>query len=63
MSDNLTYALGKRSFQAYKYVPHGEVQEVTPCLLRRAQENSSMLEKSKLENKLILQELKRRVFS
>jgi len=63
MSDNLTYALGKRSFQAYKYVPYGEVQEVIPYLLRRAQENRDMLEKSKYENKLILQELKRRVFS
>ena len=63
MSDNLTYALGKRSFQAYKYVPYGKVQEVMPYLLRRAQENRDMLEKSKYENKLILQELKRRVFS
>jgi len=63
MSDNLTYALGKRKFQAYKYVPYGPVQEVIPYLLRRAQENSAMLEKSKFENKLILQELKRRVLS
>jgi proline dehydrogenase len=43
MADHLTYTLGAHGYGAYKYVPFGEVDEVMPYLIRRAQENSDML--------------------
>ncbi|EFN55844.1 hypothetical protein CHLNCDRAFT_145399 [Chlorella variabilis] len=43
MADHLTYTLGGHGYGAYKYVPFGAVEEVMPYLIRRAQENSSIL--------------------
>ncbi|KDD76966.1 Proline dehydrogenase [Helicosporidium sp. ATCC 50920] len=43
MADNLTFVLGRHGYGAYKYVPFGDVAEVMPYLIRRAQENSDML--------------------
>ncbi|KAL4856165.1 Proline dehydrogenase 1 [Chlorella vulgaris] len=43
MADHLTYTLGANGYGAYKYVPFGAVEEVMPYLIRRAQENSSIL--------------------
>lgn len=61
MSDNLTYNLGQKGFRAYKYVPYGEVGEVMPYLVRRAQENSSISGGAANELKMIGAELKRRM--
>lgn len=36
MSDNLTFALGGRGYNAFKYLPYGKVREVVPYLVRRA---------------------------
>lgn len=43
MADNLTYQLGQHGYKAFKYVPYGPVQQVMPYLIRRAQENSSIM--------------------
>lgn len=61
MSDNLTYNLGKSGFRAYKYVPYGKVKEVMPYLMRRAQENSSLMGNSSRELALLRTELVRRM--
>jgi len=60
MSDNLTYTLGGHGFRAYKYVPYGQVNEVMPYLMRRAQENSDMLGNASKEISMLYRELKRR---
>jgi len=62
MSDNLTFQLGAASFNAFKYVPFGQVREVMPYLIRRAQENSALLGGSKLELEITKTEIKRRLF-
>lgn len=61
MSDNLTYNLGRSGFRAYKYVPYGEVSEVMPYLMRRAQENSSLMGNASRELSLLRAELFRRM--
>ena len=51
-----------RAMQAYKYVPFGRVDEVMPYLIRRAQENSTVLGGVQAEKQMMLAELQRRVF-
>ena len=46
--------------QAYKYVPFGKVGEVLPYLIRRAQENSTVLGGVASEKALVAFELGRR---
>lgn len=60
MSDNLTFNLAKAGFRVAKYVPYGQVVDVVPYLIRRAQENSSVTGDVGREYALILQEVKRR---
>lgn len=60
MSDNLTFNLGGAGYKAYKYVPYGQVNEVIPYLMRRAQENSSLMGNANRELKLLKEELLRR---
>jgi proline dehydrogenase len=60
MSDRLTNTLGSAGYRAYKYLPWGPVREVTPYLLRRAQENSSVAGGAKVERTQIGGELWRR---
>merc|ERR1719488_78560 len=43
MADHLTFTLGQNGYKAYKYVPYGPIGEVVPYLIRRTQENSSIL--------------------
>jgi len=62
MSDHLTFGLGKQGYRAYKYVPYGKVDEVVPYLLRRAEENSTLLGNSNKEKEMIGREIKRRIF-
>lgn len=60
MSDNVTYNLAKGGFYVAKYVPYGQVEDVIPYLIRRAQENTSVTGDAGREYALILKELKRR---
>ncbi len=47
--------------QAYKYVPFGPVEEVMPYLVRRAQENSTVLGGVQKEKAMVAKELRRRI--
>jgi proline dehydrogenase len=60
MLDRLTVPLARQGYNSSKYVPFGEVREVMPYLLRRADENKSVAAQSEGELTLIRQELKRR---
>jgi proline dehydrogenase len=61
MSDHLTFALGAKSYKAYKYVPYGKVNEVMPYLIRRAQENSGAFGGATFEINMIKKEMLRRL--
>ncbi|GMH35956.1 hypothetical protein BSKO_03824 [Bryopsis sp. KO-2023] len=43
MADFLTYSLGRKGYKAMKLLSYGPIQKVLPFLIRRAQENSSVL--------------------
>ena len=60
MSDNLTFTLGKHGYNAYKYLPYGDVDDVLPYLIRRAQENGDMLGNAATELTLLRGEIKKR---
>lgn len=60
MSDNLTFNLAKAGFRVAKYMPYGQVSDVIPYLIRRAQENTSVTGDAGREYALILKEMKRR---
>ncbi|KAI8373228.1 FAD-linked oxidoreductase-like protein [Radiomyces spectabilis] len=61
MQDQLSYTLGKNHYSIYKYLPYGTVEEVIPYLLRRAQENSSVLGSVGKERSLMWEEVKDRL--
>ncbi|MDO5614827.1 MAG: proline dehydrogenase family protein [Cruoricaptor ignavus] len=60
MSDNITYYLGDKKYNASKYLPYGPVKDVVPYLTRRAQENTSVAGQTGRELGLIKKELERR---
>lgn len=60
MSDNLSYNLAAKDFNVSKYVPYGPVKDAVPYLIRRAQENTSVMGQMSRELDLIKQELDRR---
>ena len=60
MSDHITYNLAEEGYNVAKYVPYGPVKALTPYLLRRAQENSSVTGQSSRELRLLSEERKRR---
>lgn len=60
MADNLTFSLGQSGYKAYKYVPYGPVKEVVPYLVRRAQENSTIMGRVAEERHMLGAELRRR---
>lgn len=60
MSDNLTFNLAQAGFRVAKYVPYGQVIDVIPYLIRRAQENAAVTGDVGREHALILKEVKRR---
>ena len=64
MADHVTFTLAANKFMAYKYIPYGPVDEVMPYLLRRTQENSTLLGSPAVvkERKMLFSELKRRLF-
>jgi proline dehydrogenase len=60
MSDNLSYILAKNDYNVSKYVPYGPVKDTLPYLIRRAQENSSVMGQISRELEMITLETKRR---
>jgi proline dehydrogenase len=60
MSDNLTFNLAKAGYRVGKYSPYGQVRDVIPYLIRRAQENTAVTGDVGREYGLVLKELKRR---
>ena len=60
MSDHISMNLSAANFNVAKYVPYGPVKDVTPYLIRRAQENTSVAGQTSRELSLILQEKARR---
>jgi proline dehydrogenase len=63
MSDNITFNLGSAGYNVAKYIVYGSVQDVTPYLIRRAHENTSVTGDMSREYRLIRQELTRRGLS
>jgi proline dehydrogenase len=62
MADHLTFPLGANGYKAYKYVPYGPIGEVMPYLIRRTQENSTLLGSPEVQDErvLVANELRRR---
>jgi proline dehydrogenase len=60
MSDHLTFNLAANGYNVAKYVPYGEVEDVVPYLIRRAQENSAVRGDMSREFELVHQEMIRR---
>lgn len=61
MADAASFSLGRNGYQVAKYVPYGQVRLVMPYLVRRAQENSTLLGPGAThELRLIGKELRRR---
>lgn len=62
MADAISFGLAAKGHPVYKYLPFGPVDQVLPYLVRRAQENSSVVAGANLEIMLLLKEFKRRIF-
>lgn len=60
MSDYLTFNLAKAGYRVAKYMPYGQVSDVIPYLIRRAQENTAVTGEVGRELSFINQECKRR---
>jgi proline dehydrogenase len=60
MCDQISYTLANHGYNVAKYVPYGPVKAVTPYLIRRADENSSVAGQAKREIALLEHEIKRR---
>ncbi len=60
MSDHISNNMGKGGYNVAKYVPYGPVKDVTPYLIRRAEENTSIAGQTGRELSLIFAEQKRR---
>jgi proline dehydrogenase len=60
MCDHISFTLGHLGYNVAKYVPYGPVKTVTPYLIRRADENSSVAGQAKKEMELLEKEINRR---
>ncbi|MEE6525779.1 hypothetical protein FKM82_026019 [Ascaphus truei] len=63
MCDHVSLTLGQAGYMVYKSVPYGSVDSVLPYLIRRAQENQSVLQGIRKERDLLRRELWRRLLS
>ncbi|XP_071395820.1 hydroxyproline dehydrogenase [Centroberyx affinis] len=61
MCDHVSLTLAQEGFAVYKSVPYGSVDDTLPYLVRRAQENRTVLQGIRKERDLLRQELHRRV--
>ena len=61
MTDYIAYALVERGYTVQKYLPFGEVNDVIPFLLRRANEYNKTSESGQFERQLYRKELGRRL--
>lgn len=66
MQDHLSFTLSQNGYNVCKYIPYGPVEDVIPYLLRRVQENRSMLKvgddsSSKSDMSLLWKEIKSRI--
>ncbi|XP_077481845.1 hydroxyproline dehydrogenase [Stigmatopora argus] len=61
MCDHVSLTLAKEGYAVYKSVPYGSVDDTLPYLVRRAQENQSVLKGIRKERDLLKQELHRRL--
>ncbi|XP_043372967.1 hydroxyproline dehydrogenase isoform X2 [Dermochelys coriacea] len=61
MCDHVSLALGQAGYATYKSIPYGAVADVLPYLVRRAQENQSVLQGTRKERDLLRRELWRRL--
>uniref|UniRef100_A0A673CJU7 Proline dehydrogenase n=1 Tax=Sphaeramia orbicularis TaxID=375764 RepID=A0A673CJU7_9TELE len=62
MCDHVSLTLAKEGYAVYKSVPYGTVDDTLPYLVRRAQENRTVLQGIRKERDLLRQELQRRLF-
>lgn len=62
MAEAASFSLAKHGYRVFKYMPYGPLDEVVPYLLRRTQENSTLLGTPavKQEREMLLQEMTRR---
>ncbi|KAE8284265.1 Hydroxyproline dehydrogenase [Larimichthys crocea] len=61
MCDHVSLTLAKEGYAVYKSVPYGTVDNTLPYLVRRAQENRTVLQGIRKERDLLRQELYRRM--
>ncbi|CAM4706648.1 unnamed protein product [Leuciscus chuanchicus] len=61
MCDHVSLTLAQHGFSVYKSVPYGSVDDTLPYLVRRAQENRTVLQGIRKERDLLRQELRRRL--
>ncbi|CAI5659014.1 hydroxyproline dehydrogenase isoform X1 [Oreochromis niloticus] len=61
MCDHVSLTLAKEGYSVYKSVPYGSVDETLPYLVRRAQENRTVLQGIRKERDLLRKELNRRL--
>ena len=63
MSDHISYNLSAAGYNVAKYLPFGPVRDVMPYLIRRAEENTSVVGQTNRELELIQRERTRRKIS
>ncbi|XP_040032160.2 hydroxyproline dehydrogenase [Gasterosteus aculeatus] len=61
MCDHVSLTLAKEGYAVYKSVPYGSVEDTLPYLVRRAQENQTVLQGIRKERELLRRELHRRL--
>ncbi|KAM8837914.1 hydroxyproline dehydrogenase isoform 1-T2 [Spinachia spinachia] len=61
MCDHVSLTLAKEGYAVYKSVPYGSVEDTLPYLVRRAQENQTVLQGIRKERDLLRRELYRRL--
>ncbi|KAK2877014.1 hypothetical protein Q8A67_021110 [Cirrhinus molitorella] len=61
MCDHVSLTLAQQGFSVYKSVPYGSVDDTLPYLVRRAQENRTVLQGIRKERDLLRLELRRRL--
>uniref|UniRef100_A0A667WVG6 Proline dehydrogenase n=2 Tax=Myripristis murdjan TaxID=586833 RepID=A0A667WVG6_9TELE len=61
MCDHVSLTLAQEGYAVYKSVPYGSVDDTLPYLVRRAQENRTVLQGIRKERDLLRQELRRRI--